>query len=258
MSASKSTLPRNIFKPYKDQQEFTIKEIDILNRIDRFFSYNYKYVKLMLPIIKQEDDISIRLLDWFVANYSKKHGTYYVQKMDGQKDIFYVHSMYKNQLKGYNKIYFDPFCRIGGRKIIYKYYYNGTDNHKIITSIGQLNFFQWAIRNKVIDYVSRHIDEIEKDMKKTNKANKQRKVEYTKSLEEAKNKTGSEDDTEEEKNVSSDEEEFTSLSKVVISSSKKQTKSDNTKFKRQQLSKSAYESGVKKTSIPLSINFDTI
>jgi hypothetical protein len=35
---------------------------------------------------------------------------------------------------------------------------------QILTTISQLNFFRWAIKNKVIDYVIKHKDAIKKDM----------------------------------------------------------------------------------------------
>ncbi len=37
------------------------------------------------------------------------------------------------------------------------------------TSVAQLNFFRWAIKNGVIDYLKKHLDEIYNDMKKRNK-----------------------------------------------------------------------------------------
>jgi hypothetical protein len=40
--------------------------------------------------------------------------------------------------------------------------YDETTN--IITTIGQLNFFKWAIVNKVVDYIVEHYDEITQDM----------------------------------------------------------------------------------------------
>lgn len=42
-------------------------------------------------------------------------------------------------------------------------------NEKIIvTTIGQLNFFRWAIRNKILDHVNEHLEEITKDMNMNN------------------------------------------------------------------------------------------
>ena len=50
-------------------------------------------------------------------------------------------------------------------------YKNGTC---IETTIGQLNFFKWAIENKVIDYIYEHYDDIEKDMNSRNSTSKRK------------------------------------------------------------------------------------
>ena len=34
----------------------------------------------------------------------------------------------------------------------------------ILTTIGQLNFFQWALKNDIINYIKNNKDTIEKDM----------------------------------------------------------------------------------------------
>jgi hypothetical protein len=38
------------------------------------------------------------------------------------------------------------------------------ENTNIITTIGQLNFFKWAILNKVVDYIVENYDAITQDM----------------------------------------------------------------------------------------------
>jgi hypothetical protein len=53
-------------------EKFTSKERDILEKNKKFFSADRKYIDIMLDIIDGPSDISIRVLDWFVANYSKK------------------------------------------------------------------------------------------------------------------------------------------------------------------------------------------
>lgn len=53
---------------------------------------------------------------------------------------------------------FDPFCR---KKRIPFYY---GDNKCIITTIGQLNFFRWAIENNILHYVIDNIENITNDM----------------------------------------------------------------------------------------------
>ena len=92
-------------------EKFTPKERDILEKNKNFFSSDPKYIKEMLEIINGESEISIRVLDWFVANYSKKNNTSYRIKINERDEYFYVNNEYKNQLNGYSKLYFDPFCR---------------------------------------------------------------------------------------------------------------------------------------------------
>ena len=48
---------------------------------------------------------------------------------------------------------FDPFCRWKRIKF-----------NEIDTTVGQLNFFEWAIRDEIIDYIELHHDEIHADM----------------------------------------------------------------------------------------------
>lgn len=152
------------FKPLDTTEQFTVEEYDILKKINNFFSNNGNNVNIMLKIINGESEISIRVLDWFVANYSKKNNTYYHLEINGRHDLFYVHDEYKNLLNDNSKLYFDPFCR--KRKIIYCYKSkNDEKDINFISSIGQLNFFQWAIRNKIINYIQKHIEEIKTSMK---------------------------------------------------------------------------------------------
>ena len=37
-------------------------------------------------------------------------------------------------------------------------------NDYIITTVGQLNFFKWAIENYILEYIEKNIKEIEEDM----------------------------------------------------------------------------------------------
>lgn len=246
------------FEDFKSEnnENFTSKELDILEKNKKFFSTHQKYIYAMLEIINGESDISIRVIDWFVANYSKKNNTFYKIKINGRHDFFYVNNEYKNQLNGYSKQYFDPFCR--KKKIIHSHKINNDDKHIIFqTSIGQLNFFQWAIRNKIIRYVQLHLKEIENDMKETSKKNKEKKIiaikniNETESIEEDNNNNNDEPDP---LICSSDKINSLYISPVKKSSSSK-SDSDN-KNKRQQLSKSVYDLGIKKSNIPIKLDFE--
>ncbi len=136
------------------------QENTLILSLDKFYK-NKEYMNIMLPIVNGYSNISLRALDWFVTNYSKHNKTYFVLKSNSKN--FNVHYNYKSQLKAFNKKFFDPFCR--GNRIPFFY-----DNENcIITTIGQLNFFKWAISNEVISYVNDNLKLIEKDMNKSNK-----------------------------------------------------------------------------------------
>ena len=126
--------------------------------VDKFFKRcSAEMIVKMIDIINCEDDISLRVLDWFVTRYSK-NGV----DMTTQDDVFDVHINYKAQLKSYKKKYFDPFRR----KYKFDYVFNINNEKKILrTTIGQLNFFAWAISNNIITFVSQHLQQITKAMK---------------------------------------------------------------------------------------------
>ena len=128
---------------------------DLLMSSLQDFYANPVNINKMLPILNKENKISLRLIDWFVTNYSEVHGVEYT--VNGIH--LYVHASYKAQLKAYSKKRFDPFCR---RNRI-KFYY--TQTKCIQTTVGQLNFFKWAIVNDIITYIIDHMKDIEEDMK---------------------------------------------------------------------------------------------
>jgi hypothetical protein len=123
----------------------------------------------MLKVITGESKISLRIVDWFATNYAKKYYTLYTFKdVNDNTTRFKVYFDYKLKLKAYSKKRFDPFCRWDRISIPYK---NGTS---IETTIGQLNFFKWALENKVIEYIEENYDTIEKDMNSRNSTSKRK------------------------------------------------------------------------------------
>lgn len=118
---------------------------------------NNPYVEQLLQQVSKGAPISLRVIDWFVTNYSREHDVVYTHPRTGRR--FNVHESYKSQLKAYSKRQFDPFCR---RNRINFYY---SEDAMIQTTVGQLNFFRWAIENHVLDYVRTHLQDIEKAMR---------------------------------------------------------------------------------------------
>jgi hypothetical protein len=125
----------------------------------------------MMQIITGESKISLRLVDWFATNYAKKYYTLYTFCDDaGIERRFKVYVDYKLKLKAYSKRRFDPFCRWDRISIPYK------DGTSIETTIGQLNFFKWALENKIIEYIGENYEEIEADMNARNSTSKKKEI----------------------------------------------------------------------------------
>ena len=141
----------------------------LMNNLMEFYNKNNNLKKIMC-IINGESNISLRIVDWFVTNYAKKYYTVYELKNEysdeDQTYRFKVYNDYKLKLKAYSKKRFDPFCRWDRITVPY-------DDEKMMeTTIGQLNFFKWALENKIIDYIENHYSTIEKDMNVRNSTSK--------------------------------------------------------------------------------------
>lgn len=141
----------------------------LLNNLMDFYK-NEDNLDRMLKIITGESKISLRIVDWFATNYAKKYYTVYTidESENNIERRFKVYVDYKLKLKAYSKKRFDPFCRWDRISIPYK----GDKN--IETTIGQLNFFKWALENKVTDFINSNYDVIEKDMNSRNSTSKRK------------------------------------------------------------------------------------
>ena len=78
----------------------------LLNTLNEFYQKEDNIDK-MLSIINGQSKISLRLVDWFVTNYSKKH--FVIYSLNDSR--FKVYDDYKLKLRAYSKKRFDPFCR---------------------------------------------------------------------------------------------------------------------------------------------------
>ena len=130
---------------------------DVLMESLIHFYKNKKNVDELVSVVENKN-ISLRIIDWFVTNYSKKNGTSYKINMDGEKIHVIVYVNYRSQLKAYSKKNLDTFCRGERISLI------DNDDNEILTTVGQLNFFRWAIEYKILDYIKNNIKIIEKDM----------------------------------------------------------------------------------------------
>ena len=128
--------------------EITTQEQWVLHRLEKF--YTAERLERVKKILSGELNISLRILDWFVTNYSKSNNVSYVTTT-GKHVIVYL--AYKSHLKAYSKKMFDPFCRC-----------SRIDFHGISTTVGQMNFFAWILEDEVLDYLLEHRDIVYSDM----------------------------------------------------------------------------------------------
>lgn len=155
---------------------FTPKEICQYTKIKKFFDKQCKkkHIKKMVRIIEGKSSISLRILDFFVSKFSKQR-----TKIDfasvGRPD-YDVRIDYEAQLKSCKKRGFDPFKR---KK---KFYHRYGKGKRILTTIGQLNFFMWAIKNKIVEYVTKNKKEITEEMKRNTRKNKEKRCKKKKNI----------------------------------------------------------------------------
>ena len=175
-------------KKSKVSPKLCVKQKLLYDSLKKFYKKNDN-VEMLDKIINGSSKLSLRIIDWFVTNYSKKNTIILYRKTDKLvsceeknnseddnvslkktkkhkyktviiDEQFNVYLKYKAQLKAYSKKHFDPFCR---RDRI-NFYYN--DKNYWITTIGQLNFFKWALDYNILDYIQKNIETIESDMNK--------------------------------------------------------------------------------------------
>jgi hypothetical protein len=155
----------------------TPKQLCYFKMIHSFFKKcPIETINKMVDIINLESVISLRVLEWVVTKSGKK--TVNIKIRDN--DYYSVNIMYKAQLKTYKKKNFDPFRR--DKKFYYEYDRNDSTK-KVLTTLGQLNFFKWAIQNGILECVEKNYDEINSAMIKYNKEEKVKKIKKKKKVE---------------------------------------------------------------------------
>lgn len=124
----------------------------VISSLQKFYT-NREDIQRILPYLQGTADLSLRLIDWFVTNYCRRHFVSY--PLNGHEFLVYV--SYKSQLKAYSKQYFDPNCR--RERILFQI----PGHEPFLTTVGKLNFFRWAIETKLIDYIEENLEEIQKE-----------------------------------------------------------------------------------------------
>ena len=115
----------------------------LLKSITEFYEEPENF-ELLKGILEKTSGVSLRNLEWFITDYSKKKNFSYTTKTG---KLFSVHMSYKSSLDGYSKKLFDPFCRT--EKIEF---------HGIQTTVAQLKFIRWCIKNDIITTTKEVLD----------------------------------------------------------------------------------------------------
>lgn len=129
----------------------TIRSKDdmVLQRLSTFYADDSNLTRVR-EIIASSSKISLRLLDWLVTNYAKKHNISYLTTSGRDVNVYL---RYKANLRAYSKKMFDPFCR--WKKIQFL---------GMNTTVGQLNFFHWVLEDEVLEYLEANYDAVQADM----------------------------------------------------------------------------------------------
>jgi hypothetical protein len=132
----------------------------LYTKLINYYKDNNLFEKLEYSL----NSYSLRIIDWFITNYSSRNFTQYIIKnpVNGEERLFKVYENYKLNLKAYSKRRFDPFNRRERIKVMV------SEDNYITSTIGQLNFFRWCFENKILDYIDLHRKFIIDDIKTHN------------------------------------------------------------------------------------------
>lgn len=203
---------------------YTTQNDLLMTNLMKFYDENNN-LETMLRIINGESPTSLRIIDWFATNYAKKFFTVYEV---GANKRFKVYVDYKLKLKAYSKRRFDPFCRWDRITIPYG---NGTF---IQTTIGQLNFFKWALENGVVAYIEKNYAAIEDDMNARNSTSRRNNASLT--------------------STSSDDANVEATATATATATCNSNSKNKTRKKREELSVSATKS-IKKETVEIVVSF---
>jgi hypothetical protein len=130
-------------------------------------------MSLLIPVVTQTFDVSLRALDWFAVNFTKKNKI--LCKVDlggGRSDVINIFSHYRDQLRHWRRRMFDPFRR--RERILF---HHPVDMTLLETTVGQLNFLMWSHCFGIIEQARAHLQAIETDMVNTLADSKRRRQE---------------------------------------------------------------------------------
>ena len=148
------------FRNMHDDNPNPLKEIKIQRLKELLYMYGRDYIdgllkEMTLTLFRTgKHNTSLRIIDWFVTNYSK---TWDVTYKVGD-EIVNVYKAYLRSRRNYKRMLFDPFRR---NEMVY--YIDPPSGEIFCTTVAQVNFFVFLCRYDMLKYIRSHFAEIERD-----------------------------------------------------------------------------------------------
>lgn len=154
-------------------------------------------IDIMVQVLTKQCKCNLSLLEWCCTNWSKEYGVFYDIKENGNTKYFFIHQEYNKFMHEFHKLCADSYGR--NQRILIEYvcnsdiiqctnkseriqwntnvvgvrYINGKKMVYVVTTVGQLIFFHWAIKNNVVYYCDENADKIKVHMKTRKDLNKE-------------------------------------------------------------------------------------
>jgi hypothetical protein len=141
-------------KKLKNHRNLETRQCIHMKSVTRFFDKEDR-VRTLVSIVNKQSAISLRLLE-FVCTHMARCGLVLSRK-DGTP--LYLDALYKDRLESQGKSFFDPFRRNPKSRFVFHKF-----GMKVETNLAQLRFFQFAIKNGVIDYAKQNFRAVEEHM----------------------------------------------------------------------------------------------
>ena len=144
----------------------TSKEQSLLINLQLFYQQNPEYLQFVQSVASGKNHtISLRILDWLVASFAKRHNVVIYQK----DRVLHLHTAYKAFLSSHSKKLFDAFRRRkrvqvtkSGQILLDE---NENENVLFVSTIAQLMFFFWCFDRGIIAYAENNVNDIELDLR---------------------------------------------------------------------------------------------
>lgn len=153
-----------------DTHSFTRLQSSVCDRVIASLSVYPERRRKVVSILRGECRVSLRMMDWMVTSHSRAIALR-IRSPDDQQ--VYVHDEYRSILNAYRRRHFDPFRRTIKTKSLSdtslcRLHVKSAGTEEVFdTSIGQLNFLEWATRCGVVAYVEENREALESAMNKT-------------------------------------------------------------------------------------------